>query len=254
MRFLPREAIQAAAISVLISTLAACSDDPPTSTPAGAAGAGGLGEVAGGAAGLGNAGGGPPDLIVVPCVAAGVVSLDGELDESVWSGSGTPLGKTVYGSAGASSALFETAWSTEGLLVATTIVDPAIHTDSEEEIWLDDSAEVYLDLDHDHTSSYGADDFQLIQRYGDPSTSTPYTLPGVEAHTAATSDGWVMEMFIPWSSVAQSPAEGATFGFDVGLNIDDDGGGRDGQLMWWGSFQNYEDTTEFGHAQLGPCR
>ena len=65
----------------------------------------------------------------------------------------------------------------------------------------------------------------------------------------------VARISIPWKTLGWEPKEGQVLGFDVGLNLDIDGGSRDKAVYWNGTDQNYHDTSLFGDLKLGPaCR
>ena len=54
--------------------------------------------------------------------------------------------------------------------------------------------------------------------------------------TTTTGTGYLVEASIPWSTLGMgSPAPGTLLGFDVGLDVNHNGGDcRDGQLIWNG--------------------
>jgi hypothetical protein len=56
---------------------------------------------------------------------------------------------------------------------------------------------------------------------------------------------------VPWSSLGiSSPAQGTTIGFDIGYDDDDNAGARDGQAVWNGTINNYQNTSGFGSLVL----
>ena len=50
-----------------------------------------------------------------------------------------------------------------------------------------------------------------------------------------------------------APSAAALYGFDLGVDFNQDGSGRQGQLVFHGSANNYLDTSQFGDLQLGPA-
>src|SRR6185436_9287106 len=44
-----------------------------------------------------------------------------------------------------------------------------------------------------------------------------------------------------------------TMGFDVGYNDDDNAGTRDSQAVWWGTINDYNNTSAFGSIVLQPA-
>ncbi|MEO5573091.1 MAG: sugar-binding protein, partial [Gammaproteobacteria bacterium] len=85
------------------------------------------------------------------------------------------------------------------------------------------------------------------------SSSTGKTTGVISARTNVTG-GYVIEVIIPWSTLGQtSITPGALVGLDVHINDDDDGGLRDGKLMWKDSTDTaYQNPSLFGTAQLAP--
>src|SRR5205085_9940423 len=74
---------------------------------------------------------------------------------------------------------------------------------------------------------------------------------GVRRGMALVPGGYTLELAVPWAHLGVRPAPGQTIGFDVGNDDKDhDGGVRDGQIMWSGSLQNYEDKSAFGRVTL----
>lgn len=66
-----------------------------------------------------------------------------------------------------------------------------------------------------------------------------------------TPTGYVVELAFPWTTLKEAPAAGAFVGLDIHVNDDDNGGGRDGKLAWFGDLDNAWQTPKaFGNAKL----
>ena len=153
-------------------------------------------------------------------------------------------------------ASFTAAWDAERLYVEVQVEKAKIiHDSSNDTPWDDDSVEVYLDLKRDRSPEYGADDSQFIVGFKNPKLfQAKGRTAGVEFSTMEGKPN-VMRLSIPWKTLAWEPKEGQVIGFDVGLNLDKDGGARDLSVQWNGSDQNYHDTSGFGDLRLGaPCK
>ncbi len=64
--------------------------------------------------------------------------------------------------------------------------------------------------------------------------------------------GYAVELAVPWRNLGVTPTDGLKLGYDL-IGIDDDnGGGRDNQLIWSGEANAYNNTSAFGELQLLP--
>ncbi len=182
---------------------------------------------------------------------AGVL-VDGNLNDTIWSyGSWNNIVKIVSGvNLNNVNGRFKAAWDNSYLYIGIEVNDPNRINDSENP-WEDDSVEVYLDMNRDRTETYGTDDYQYVFGYGDNvGWEQGGRIGGVIMASNSRMDGYVIEVGIPWQVLVKSPGIGVVYGFDVGINIDDDGGGREGQLMWNGTGDNWRDTSRFGDIRL----
>src|SRR6185436_18837189 len=93
-------------------------------------------------------------------------------------------------------------------------------------------------------------DRQFTKGYNDGALGGTGSQTGVVHAWSAISGGYSVELAIPWSNLGVTPSAGMTIGFDVGYNDDDNGGTRDSQAVWWGTINNYNNTSAFGHALL----
>jgi hypothetical protein len=187
--------------------------------------------------------------------------IDGAPDESVWR-LDTPIEKAVIGPSSNNRARFGVLWDADRLYVAIRVTDGALRNDSALP-WKDDAAAVYLDGNHDGGGPYDAYDWEFIKGYDDAALFAKQRArsTGGDAATrtrhawAPAEDGYTVELAIPWTELGRRrPAAGDTVGLDVGVNEDDDGGERDGQLMWAGTKFTFRNNAVFGDLVLaGPA-
>jgi len=188
----------------------------------------------------------PPDTVQATYVNT-PVTLDGKLNEADWLLANN-ITKCVIGTCN-NTATFGVLWDKTYLYVGVKVLDGSLRNDSGY-VWDDDSVEVYIDPTHNHATTYDTLDRQFIKGYGDSSLFSKGSAAGVLHAWAPIPGGYTVELAIPWTNLGVTPTVGRTIGFDVGYNDDDNGGGRDGQAMWKGTANNWQDTSAFGHATL----
>jgi len=139
------------------------------------------------------------------------------------------------------------------VLVATDqISDPFLDS---EELWNDDSVEIYIDGDNSKGDVYdGIDDFQVslsVDSSIDPVISS-FSPPGLGIFHR--SRGLVMEIAINLESAGIEI--GKPFGFDVHINEDDNGGDRDAKWGWFeksGFDRSWQQPSVLGTVLLTDC-
>jgi hypothetical protein len=203
----------------------------------------------------GGSGGTTEDAGIVQ--ASSAPTIDGSVD-SVWSNANQyALNNSVgtISSSGDCSADWKALWDSNNLYLLAEVTDDSLTTDSSS-AFKDDMVEVYIDGDNSGGSSYdGTNDFQYGFRYDDASVYTGSNsvndTTGVNHASTSTSGGWRLEVEIPWSTIGVSVSSGTVIGFDVHVVDDDDGGDRDGKLMWHDTDDDaYTDPSTFGDAEL----
>ena len=187
-----------------------------------------------------------PDTVNVPNVAT-APTIDGALNETSWS-LATSVAKTTIGTPN-NTVTFGVLWNSTNLYVGVRILDANLFNDSAN-TWEDDSVEIYIDANHNHGTVYDSFDRQFTKGYNDGGLAGTGSQTGVVHAWSAISGGYSVELAIPWSNLGVTPTAGMTIGFDVGYNDDDNGGTRDSQAVWWGTINNYNNTSAFGHALL----
>jgi|GEM_PF-992900 len=192
----------------------------------------------------------PPSGMVDALHVLSPVTVDGNLNESAWR-VGTPIAKSLSGLPD-NTAVYDVLWDNNYLYIGAKVFDGDLLNDSAN-IWEDDSLEVYVDADNSHSSTYDIYDRQFIQGYNDSNLfEIGSNISGVLHGWSSFAGGYSMEMAIPWSNLGITAADDITIGFDIAVNDDDDGGGRDSQFVWNGGIDNWATTETFGNIRLSP--
>lgn len=188
-----------------------------------------------------------PEVFLVPLWEdRDAMTIDGKLHEPFWNIE-TPVANAVIGKPSC-KASFAAVWNMFSLYVAVRVQDEAIVGDSDEP-WNDDSVEVFLDVRNSRLKEY---DNEVVRVVLGPSGKMHVVglHRNPEAKVTRTEDGYTVEMRIIRTRLRQ---ENFVFGFDVAVNDDDDGGERDGQVVWQGTARNDTDPSGFGTIILsGP--
>jgi hypothetical protein len=182
---------------------------------------------------------------VVTCYRApGPLALDGSLDEAGWNPTGTVAKNTV--GTGNNTMTFGVLWDDTYLYVGAKVLDAVLRADSPN-AWEDDAIEIFLDANHNQSTTYDGLDNQIVRTYNGGSGFTKFSLSGLRFASAPVSGGYTLEVAIPWSQLGiTAPANGTTLGFDLAYDDDDDGGTRDAQAVWHGTGDNFQSTAAFG--------
>ena len=142
------------------------------------------------------------------------------------------------------------AWVThddEAVYVAVDVRDDKIVTDSAEagsedgQTWVDDSVEIFFDVDDSNDAGRGVQGFEgqyVITANGawrDNEANNPQFGEADDWFGASSlTDGGYQIEFKVKKSALSDPAQGANLGFNIAINDDDGGGGRKAQLNWSG--------------------
>lgn len=190
--------------------------------------------------------------------AAGIttqVMIDG-VAEVEWAGRvANPISRVILGTVTSSADLsgtYSVLWNRSYLYLLVDVNDDLLRNDSAA-VFDDDSIDLYLDLNHDAGTSYGADDFMFQFSYGDSTFREVKhnATAGVQVASAARTGGYRVELQIPWSTVGVTAATNTLIGLDVMVNDDDDGGTRDAQISWNSPDANaYLYPDRFGDSRL----
>ncbi|MFD2332580.1 sugar-binding protein [Cohnella sp. GCM10020058] len=176
------------------------------------------------------------------------IAVDGSLNESVWS-MAKRLKKPIIGTPN-NSAEFGVLWDSTYLYVGVKVLDGQLHNTSELPYY-DDSVEVYIDSNNNKGTTYDSHDQQFVKGWNDSALWLQKMMASGTLHGwAPITGGYTVELAIPWSSLGLTPAAGLTIGFDVANNDTDTGTGRESQLMWAGTNDNWTNTSAFGSLTL----
>ena len=155
---------------------------------------------------------------------------------------------------------FKALWDDTYLYVLADVTDDVLKNESTT-VYDDDGVEVYVDINNDKATTYGANDVQYTFDWNDGTTVN--ALPAGRSTTGITyvsvtrTGGYIVEARIPWSTLQGSPAIGQLVGMDFMINDDDDGSTRDGKLAWNATTDDaWENPSLFGTAILQgllPC-
>ena len=155
---------------------------------------------------------------------------------------------------------FKALWDDTYLYVLADITDDT-KTNESTNVYDDDAVEVYIDINNDKATAYGANDAQYSFGWNDGTTvgilPTGRSTTGITYSALARTGGYIVEARIPWSTMQGNPVIGQLVGMDFMINDDDDGGTRDGKLSWNAATDNaWQDPSLFGTAVLQgllPC-
>jgi hypothetical protein len=127
------------------------------------------------------------------------------------------------------------------LYVALAVRDDSVLANTASPVWDGDGIELYVNSpdpwDVAFASFAGGGEFWLGVAYS-PSPQVwdvgrDQAIAAAEVALADTTDGYVIEMRVPWAALGGFQAlENRQIGFDLGLNDDDTGGGRQTWLSW----------------------
>ncbi|WP_051312827.1 glycosyl hydrolase family 8 [Sporocytophaga myxococcoides] len=185
--------------------------------------------------------------------------IDGTIDE-VWN---DPLiesisaTKILTGTISNSNDLSGTAkimWDNTNVYVLAIVTDN-VKTNDSPNSYEDDAVEFYFDINNDKAKAYGANDVQYSFGWNDGGVvgalPSGRSIEGISFNSVGTSNGYIVEASIPWSTLQGTPVKGQNIGIDFMINDDDDGSGRDKKLSWNAAEDNaWQDPSLFGTAVL----
>ncbi|MFC5401273.1 glycoside hydrolase domain-containing protein [Cohnella soli] len=147
--------------------------------------------------------------------------LDGKLNEQIWNERAQLTNKTGVTD---NAATISMNYNDEFLYVAASVKDDHVVNSGAANPWDDDSLEIYVD----GTGKKGAYDDHTVKyvfRVNDPQVYvdrvTPRANEKVKYSYAATTEGYNMEIAIPWQSLGITPAEGNIIGITAHVNDKD---------------------------------
>jgi hypothetical protein len=149
---------------------------------------------------------------------------------------------------------FKALWDNTYLYVLADVTDDTKVNDSQN-AYDDDAVEVYVDIDNNKATTYGANDVQYTFGWNDGTTvgvlPSGRSTTGITYSAVARTGGYIIEARIPWTTLQKTPAIGQQVGIDFMVNDDDDNGTRDAKLAWNSTTDMaYQDPSLFGNAIL----
>ncbi|MFT3681093.1 MAG: carbohydrate-binding protein [Ferruginibacter sp.] len=192
---------------------------------------------------------GDPAGVITCYKAPAAITIDGNPSENGWNIT-RAFSKNVTGTTN-NTATFGVMWDNNNLYVAMKVIDANLYSESPANMWEDDAVEVYFDANFNRSTTYDGKDNQIIKGYNKSTVFTKSAITGLQHAWAPVAGGYTVEMAIPWSQLGiTAPAAGTNIGFDVAYDDDDNGGTRDGQAVWNGTIDNYQNTAGFGRLTL----
>ena len=186
--------------------------------------------------------------------AAGI-TVDGKLNEPAW-GQATwqDVAKLATGrDPGEVAARFALLQDATNVYLAAKIQAKSPHS-NRPNIWENDSVEAYLAMDNVRSNNYGAKDYHFIFGWNNPiAFDSGRKVAGLQFATLRTPEGWNLEAAIPWAGLGGHSQNVSTLGFDLAVDFNPDGTGRQGQLVWSGDSNDYAETSLFGYLDLASC-
>jgi hypothetical protein len=176
------------------------------------------------------------------------MQADGLLKEPFWR-LDQPVARVSHGKPSV-KAVCGAAWSDSHFYVAVAVEDAQIH-EKAGDFWEGDRVEVFLDTENSRETEYNANHKRVVIT---PSGKTHFVgvLPKqCRAGAARTPTGYVVELDFSLEA-AHRKKDNYVYGFDVAVNDDADGGGRDGQLTWRGTAENGKDPRAWGTVICAP--
>lgn len=180
-----------------------------------------------------------------------------EIDQCALSfGTGCPrnVTKNVDGSPSVAGQV-EVTYNSTNLVVTVVATDADIRPhEGGESPWDADGIEIYIDVNNSKGTSFDTNDYQIIVPLGGAvAVSSPGGNPAGAINVNATyaSSPYTVAVTIPWAALNTTvPSVGSVLGFDVGINDDDGGGTRDGQVMLFGTNQNFNNPSLWGTLRI----
>jgi len=177
------------------------------------------------------------------------ININGNPNESAWQFNNS-VTKPIIGTPN-NTVTYAVLWDSLYLYVAVKVTDANKFNDSANP-WDDDAVEIYIDADNNGGTSYGTNDRQFMKEWNSSAVwEKNNRTTGLTHRWSNITGGYAIEMRIAWSNMAiVNPAAGFTIGFDIAGDDDDNGSGRESQVMWAGDANNWQYPQNFGDLVL----
>lgn len=177
--------------------------------------------------------------------------IDGQVDEydllygcNILSAGGGPINNVVNWGA---------RWDMGSLYIGVQVIDEALFGSGNP--WDNDAIEFYIDGNNDKDGPYDLDfDTQIIMDVLNQSVpwfkadGVPVT--NYNAQWIYTGLGYNVEIRLGWANFDFEPGRGRVIGWSLGNNDNDLNAGRDYQAVWYGTGNNWSNTSDLGDLQL----
>jgi hypothetical protein len=187
------------------------------------------------------------------------ITIDGIIDEAWNDANIKPMNATKLLSGAVTnsadlSGYAKLLWDNTYLYFLAVVTDDTKQNDSPES-YNDDQVELYVDANNAKSSTYDANDCQYSFGWNDGTVvgtiPTAYSKTGITYSAVATTNGYIIEARLPWSTINTSPTADKLIGIDFMINDDDNNGTRDGKLSWNAATDDaYQNASLFGTGKL----
>jgi hypothetical protein len=176
--------------------------------------------------------------------------VDGVLDEPFWNPK-EPIAKKVVGENTNIQAFFDIVRHGGGdIFVAVKVIDPDRHVKLDK-LTDGDSVVAFLDVLNNREKIYNFDDRVVgiapTKDWYNAICVSPTGNFGHQGKITETADGYTAEFWFNfWALGFDASNLPGVMGFDLAINDDDDGGGRDSEIVWQGTADNFTQPDKFG--------
>jgi hypothetical protein len=156
----------------------------------------------------------PPPSPITARKTPNPISINGTL-ESAWS----QTNSISFSNASQSDnqVIVKALWDDTKLYLSYDVTDD-VREATNAALWQDDGAEVFIDTQNNKSTSMDANDFQFLSNINNINS-----LAGVASFTTQRSNGYTMEISVPWSTLSVTPAQNMNLGILFANNDRDNG-------------------------------
>jgi len=174
------------------------------------------------------------------------INADGVLDEACWNLT-EPIQKLVVGDTTNIKASFDMVHTAGDIYVAVKVIDPdrqlKLGDPAEKSQPFGDSVELFVDVLNNREAVYNYDDRRIgiapAKALYRMTCVSPTSTFGHDGKCLETDDGYTAEFWLNfWALDYRNGNFPSVIGLDIAVNDDDDGNGRDRQVVWQGTAKN----------------
>ncbi len=188
------------------------------------------------------------DMPLIAEAVYGTPGVDGAIDDAWADSAAIDVNVPTLGKAPATG-VSRMMWDENYIYILTEVKDSVLSKESANS-YEQDTVEVFFDENNGKTQSYEADDIQCRVNFDNEKTVTDgKSVDDFISATSITSDGYIVEMAIPYTIAPFK--SGQIVGFDVQVNDDGGTGERSGISNWSDiTGMGYTNTSGFGVLKL----